>query len=127
MSGATVRCKFLPAAKPAPGRAAPKVVTSPKPTGPSRTARMLALAHHIERQIDDGTIPDYAAAARALGLTRARITQVMNLLLLAPEIQGQILRRELVLTERALRRVVPQADWDVQIAIAQQLTEETPS
>ena len=114
MSGATVRCKFVASPKPAPGRAVTKAVKSPKPTGPSRTARMLALAHHIERQIEDGAIPDYAAAARALGLTRARITQVMNLLLLAPEIQGRILRRDLVLTERALRRVVGEADWQEQ-------------
>ena len=79
---------------------------------------MLALAHYIERQIDEGAISDYAAAARALGLTRARITQVMNLLLLAPEIQGRILRRELALTERALRRVVGEPEWEGQLALA---------
>ena len=52
---------------------------------------MLALAHYIERQIDDGAIPDYAAAALALGVTRARLTQVMNLLLLPPEVQEHVL------------------------------------
>jgi hypothetical protein len=39
---------------------------------------MLALAHNIEGQIEDGTIPDYAAAAGTLGVTRARLTQVMT-------------------------------------------------
>ena len=117
MSGATVRCRFVPAAKPTPGKNAPKVVRSQKPSGPSRTARMLALAHHIERQIEDGAIPDFAAAARALGLTRARLTQIMNLLLLAPEIQGHIAVGELVLTERALRRVVGEADWAEQLVL----------
>ena len=117
MSGATVRCKFVPAAKPAPGRAVTKAVCSPLPNGPSRTARMLALAHHIEHQIENGAIPDYAAAARALGVTRARLTQIMNLLLLAPEIQGRILRSELVPTERALRGVVGEPDWDVQALV----------
>ena len=124
MSGATVRCKFVPAAKPAPGRAVPKVVRSTKPSGPSRAARMLALAHHIERQIDDGVIADYAAAARALGVTRARLTQVMNLLLLAPEIQEQVAMGELVLTERALRRVVGEPDWDEQRALVHQVIGE---
>ena len=118
MSGGTVRCKFVPAAKPAPGRTVTKAVKSPKPSGPSRAARMLALAHHIERRIDDGTIPGYAAAARALGLTRARLTQVMNLLLLAPEIQERIAVGELVLTERALRRVVGEPDWEEQQVLA---------
>ena len=116
MSGATVRCKFVPAAKPAPGRATPKVVRSPKPSGASRTARMLALAHHIERQIEDSTIPDYAAAARALGVTRARLTQIMNLLLLAPEIQERLLLSARVASERSLRRVMSEASWVRQLA-----------
>ena len=116
MSGATVRCKFVPAAKPTPGKHAPKVVRSPKPSGPSRTARMLALAHHIERQIDDGAIPDYAAAARALNLTRARLTQIMNRLLLAPEIQERLLLSARVASERSLRRVMSEASWVRQLA-----------
>ena len=116
MSNAVVHCKFVPAPKPAPGRAVSKVVRSPRPTGPSRAARMLALAHYIEHQIDDGAIPDYAAVARSLGLTRARLTQVMNLLLLAPEIQARIAVGELVLTARALRRVVGRhGDSDIRL------------
>ena len=59
MSGATVRCKFVSASKPAPGRAVQRVARSRKPSSPSRAARMLALAHYIDRQIDDGTILDY--------------------------------------------------------------------
>ena len=117
MSGATVRCKFIPAAKPAPGRAVTKAASSSKPTGPSRTARMLALAHHIERQIEDGAIPDYAAAAHALGVTRARLTQVMNLLLLAPEIQQRLAMGDLDLTERRLRHVVGEPLWEEQLAL----------
>ncbi len=117
MSGATVRCKFVPAAKPAPGRAVTKAVSSPLPNGPSRTARMLALAHHVERLIEAGELESYSAAADALGLTRARLTQVMNLLLLAPKIQEGIATGELVLTERALRRVLADPVWDQQRAI----------
>ena len=126
MSGATVRCKFVPAARPALGRTAPKVARSPKPRGPSRTARMLALAHHIEREIDAGAIPDYAAAARALGVTRARITQIANLLLLAPEIQARIAIGELALSERGLRRVSAEPDWNAQADILAEITTEAP-
>ena len=119
MSGATVRCKFTPAAKPAPGRAVTKTGSAPLPNGPSRAARLLAFARYIERQIEDGAIPDYAAAARALGVTRARLTQIMNLLLLAPEIQARIVKGKLILTERALRRVVGEPDWAAQPAIVE--------
>ena len=117
MTSPTVRCRFTPSPKPAPGRSVKEArAHANQPPGPSRAARMLALAHYIQRQIDAGAIPDYAAAARALGLTRARVTQIMNLLLLAPEIQDRIVIGDLVLSERALRRVLGEADWDAQIA-----------
>ncbi len=114
MSGATVRCKFVPAAKPAPGRAVTKAVSSPLPDGPSRTARMLALAHHVERLIEACELAGYAEAARSLGLTRARLTQVMGLLLLAPEIQERILVGDLRASERRLRPVAAEPCWERQ-------------
>ena len=120
MSGATVRCRFVASPKPAPGRSAPKVVRSPKPSGPSRSARMLALAHHISRLVEAGDLTGYAEAARILGLTRARLTQVMKLLLLSPEIQGQVLLGRLDWTERRLRQLVREASWSRQIAILAQ-------
>ena len=75
---------------------------------------MLALAHHVERLIETGELESYSAAAHALGLTRARLTQVMNLLLLAPAIQARILLGRLDASERALRVVGAEADWDRQ-------------
>lgn len=51
---------------------------------PARIARQLALAHALQRQIDKGEFADYASMARALGFTGARVTQIMDLLLLAP-------------------------------------------
>ena len=65
----------------------PKPVTQP----PSRAARMLALAYLIERKIDAGEIESYAAAARLLGTSRARVTQIIRLLQLPSEIQQEIL------------------------------------
>ncbi len=118
MSGATVRCKFVPAAKPAPGRPVTKAVSSPLPNAPSRTARMLALAHHVERLIDAGELSGYAEAARSLGLTRARLTQVMGLLLLAPKIQERILSGDLRASERSLRSAVREPGWERQVRLA---------
>ncbi len=82
----------------------------------SRAARMLALAHHIEQLIEAGVVPSYAAAADALGLTRARLTQVMNLMVLAPKIQERLLLYELVTSERALRCMMGEASWVAQLA-----------
>ena len=109
MSGATVRCKFLLAAKPAPGGAVTKAVSSTKPSSPSRAARMLALAHHIERLVEAGELENYADAARSLGLTRARLTQVVKRLLLGPEVEQQGRVSKGGATERARRRAVGEA------------------
>ena len=56
-----------------------------------RVARLLALAHKFERLLGQGTIPDYATLARLGHVSRARISQIMNLLQLAPDIQEHIL------------------------------------
>jgi len=51
----------------------------------------LALAIKFQGMVDSGEVRDYADLARLGYVTRARITQVMNLLLLAPDIQEKIL------------------------------------
>ncbi len=61
-------------------------------------------------------IRDWAEAARLVGVTRARMTQIANLLLLAPEIQERILNLGTTgdpdpITERALRKTAVLADW----------------
>lgn len=86
---------------------------------PAKVARMLALAHHLQRLIDQGLVADRAAVARNLGQTRARITQVLDLLLLAPELQVAVLELESVdahepTTERLLRSVAHGRTWEMQ-------------
>lgn len=56
-----------------------------------RITRLMALAIRCERLIQEGEIADYAELARLGQVTRARVTQIMNLLLLAPDIQEAIL------------------------------------
>lgn len=86
---------------------------------PARVARMLALAHRLQRAIDSGEIQDRATLARQYGLTRARVTQLLNLTLLAPDIQEQVLALEAVdglepTSERALREVSWAMEWGEQ-------------
>ena len=77
--------------------------------------RDLTLAHHVERLVEAGELAGYAEAARVLGVTRARLTQVMNLLLLAPAVQDRILCGKLKTSERKLRAVVTRAAWTGQL------------
>lgn len=110
-------------------RSAPRPTAAPVGRVP-RVVKLLALAHRIDGTIRTGELRDLADAARALGLTRARVTQVMNLLLLAPAIQEAILDLSPVtsgrdaVTERSLRGIVAEADWERQIALWQQIHQE---
>ena len=56
-----------------------------------RIARLMALAIRFDELIRRGEVKDYAELARLGHVTRARVTQIMNLLNLAPDIQEQIL------------------------------------
>jgi hypothetical protein len=99
---------------------------------PARVAVMLALAHKIQQAIDCGAIRDRAEVARRLGLTRARVTQLLDLIQLAPEIQEQILFAESVdgqepMSERALRAVAHAGTWSGQRAIAAGLVPARPA
>lgn len=56
-----------------------------------RVARLMALAIRFERLLTQGEVRDYADLARLGHVTRARVTQIMNLLNLAPDIQEELL------------------------------------
>ena len=56
-----------------------------------RVARWMALAIRFERLLREGQVASYAELARLGHVTRARVTQIMNLLNLAPDIQEDIL------------------------------------
>jgi hypothetical protein len=70
------------------GEAPPK----PIPEGRvPRVSRLMALAIHCDRLVRSGEVRDFAEIARLAGVTRARMSQITNLLNLAPEIQEEIL------------------------------------
>ena len=85
-----------------------------------RLARLMALAIRFDQLVRDGQVADYADLARLGHVTRARITQIMNLLNLAPSIQEAILflpariqGREII-AERNLRPLTRIVSWERQ-------------
>ncbi|MBX3452854.1 MAG: hypothetical protein KF777_25175, partial [Planctomycetaceae bacterium] len=56
-----------------------------------RITRLMALAIRFEELIRTGVVTDYAELARMGQVSRARVTQIMNLLMLSPGIQEEIL------------------------------------
>lgn len=74
--------------------AAPSDESKPALERIPRISRYMALAIHFEDLIREGVVTDYADLARLGHVTRARVTQIMNLRLLAPEIQEELLLGE---------------------------------
>jgi hypothetical protein len=82
--------------------------------------------------IRDGEVTDYADIARLGHVTRARVTQIMNLLHLAPDIQEAILHLPRTeqgrdpITERDLRPIAAVIDWRKQRRMWDELQRSTP-
>ncbi len=99
-----------------------------KPTAPAvadqeripRLSQLMALAIKFDGLIGQGVVHDYADLARLGHVSRARITQIMNLLNLAPDIQEEILHRGIDagrpegLSERQVRYIAALLDWHEQ-------------
>ncbi len=85
-----------------------------------RVSRLMALAIRFEQLIRDGVVRDQAELARLAFISRARVTQIMDLLLLAPEIQEELLFSPPIelghdpIHERRIREIVSQPDWKLQ-------------
>ncbi|MCG3178602.1 MAG: hypothetical protein BIFFINMI_00930 [Phycisphaerae bacterium] len=91
--------------------------------GPGRTPRIskvMALAIKFDGLLQDGTVADQSELARLAHVTQPRMTQIMNLLHLAPDIQEELLFLPPVVKgrdpihERMLRPVAAAVDWAVQ-------------
>ena len=130
---ATIRTCPLPLRRrrPASRSHQPPSAVPPAPGVPPgrvpRVARLLALALRCEQLLAAGVIANYAALAELGHVSRARVTQILNLRWLAPAIQEAILF--LPRTERgrdpiSLRQLQPLArvlDWREQRALWQAL------
>ncbi len=82
-----------------------------------RITRLMGLAIRFERLIREGEIRDYSQLAELGHVTRARVTQIMNLNLLSPSIQEEILFLQRVtkgrdpIVIRDLQPIALEADW----------------
>jgi hypothetical protein len=82
-----------------------------------RVARMLVQAHLFQRMLEIGQAADLADLARRFKLTRARVTQIANYTLLAPDIQAEILAMPPIepgrepIREPAMRAVLREVLW----------------
>lgn len=113
-----------------------RLVHGPAPAAPPprergrlhRITRLMALAIHFQKLISQGIVKDYAEIAALSGLTRARITQIMNLNLLAPAIQEEILFMPRIekgddkITERNIRHIAAEPIWAEQMKKWREIT-----
>ena len=85
-----------------------------------RISRLMALAIRFEDLVRSGEMADFAEIAELGQVTRARVSQIANLLNLAPDIQEQILflppitRGRDVVSEREIRAIAGDLDWSRQ-------------
>ncbi len=92
----------------------------PTPVRLPRITKMMALAIRLDHLIKTGQVADQAELARVGHVSRARLTQIMDLNLLAPDIQEEILffgdslSTFAVPIERSVRKVVKMASWNQQ-------------
>ena len=85
-----------------------------------RVSRLMALAIRFDGLVRHGAVTTQAELAAVGHVTRARVTQIMNLLYLAPDLQEAILFLPLItegrdpLTEHELRPIAAEVEWSRQ-------------
>lgn len=87
--------------------------SAPK-AGPTKLARRLALAHAIDRLVEQGVLNTYAEAAKTLGITRASLAATVSLIFLSPAIQDAVLDGKLNATRLQLRAINAAIPWQKQ-------------
>ena len=96
-----------------------------------RVSRLMALAIRFDGLIRQGTFTDQAELARLGHVSRARVTQIMNLLLLAPDIQEDLLflprveRGRCPIHLRQLQPIAQTHDWQEQRELWAELCERS--
>ena len=85
-----------------------------------RIAKLVALASRMQSMIESGQVETFQQLAELGRISQPRMTQIMSLLLLAPDIQEELLylpevtQGKAPIHERLLRPLTRQADWRVQ-------------
>jgi len=85
-----------------------------------RIAKLVALANRMQSMLDSDQVESYQQLAEMGRISQPRMTQIMNLLLLAPDIQEELLhlpgiiQGKATIHEKLLRPMTMQIDWGVQ-------------
>jgi len=105
------------------------VVSPIEPGRVPRISRLMALAIRFDGLLMRDLVRDYADLARLGLVSKPRVTQIMNLLLLSPDIQEEILFLPRTLngkdpiSERHIRSITTVLDWDIQRRMWEKLKE----
>ncbi|QDU71081.1 hypothetical protein [Mucisphaera calidilacus] len=93
----------------------------PEPSPPTgripRVSKLMALAIRFDKMLVNGEVASMSDLARLTRVTQPRMTQIMNLLHLAPDIQEELLNLPLVhtgndtITERDVRPITRNTEW----------------
>ncbi len=96
-------------------------VVEPQPTGRiPRIAKLMALAIRCDQLLRSGAVPDASALARLAKVSQPRMTQILNLTLLAPKIQERLLFLDPLeegkpeVSEKGLRQLSAEVHWESQ-------------
>ncbi len=96
-----------------------------KITKEPRIRQDLILAHHLKELMEQDQTITIKQIAGWLGITYRRILQIMDLLLLTPKIQEEIIFSEETriyrITERKIRGITKEIFWEKQIETWQKL------
>ena len=85
-----------------------------------RISKLVALASRMQSMIESGQVDTFQQFAELGRISQPRMTQIMSLLHLAPDIQEELLylpevmKGKATIHERLLRQLTRQADWRVQ-------------
>ncbi len=109
------------------GKSSKKAKSKPKKREPAprtpripHVKRLMALAIRLEDLLDSGLVGSQTEIAQAAGVTAARVTQIINLTNLAPDIQQAILELEPTtyvrdpFIERDARTIAKHHNWSRQ-------------
>lgn len=81
----------------------------------SRLCQSLILAYQINNMFHARDLQGFQQVSQWFGFSPARLSQILNLLLLSPQIQEAILfSKEMTLTESLARKIALLPDWEEQ-------------
>lgn len=99
------------------GRSVGEQPSAPPAPRIPRIARLMALAIRYDKKLRAGKVTDAATLAMLSHVTQPRMSQILSLALLAPDIQEELLHLPAAesgkepIHEKALRPIVAEFDW----------------